>query len=100
LLAKRGVPYREVAVGDDKSREELKRVSGGQMVPVMAVGGAITKGFEPDMWHNALDAAGYPRSSVPQTAQAQKPAVPTPNVETPKPAEEANPQPRGPYSPR
>lgn len=97
LLAKRGVPFREVAVADDKSREELKRVSGAEMVPVMAVGRGITKGFEPEMWHNALDAAGYPRSSAPLTAQAPKPAA---SAESQKPADETPPQPRGPYSPR
>ena|SRR5262245_20328221 len=97
LLAQRAVPFREVAVADDKSREELKRLSGGDTVPVMTVGRSPTRGFAADTWHNALDAAGYPRSA-PQTAQAKKPAPPAPAA--PKPAEEQPAQPRGPYAPR
>jgi glutaredoxin len=110
LLTRRGVPFREVAVTDEKSVEELKRISGGDSIPVMTVGRSVTRGFEPDMWHNALDAGGYPRSSSSQTAQAQKRAVPPAStaatneapksVEAQKPAEEETPQRRGPYLPR
>jgi len=99
LLTQRGVPYREVAVADEKSRAELKGVSGGDMVPVMTVGRSATRGFEPDMWHSALDAAGYPRSSG-LTTPAQKPAAPTAKAEAPRQAaEEPSSEARGSYAP-
>lgn len=93
LLSKRGVPFREVAIADDKTRAELKRVSGSDSVPVMLVGRSATTGFESDTWHSALDAAGYPRYSAPLSPQAQKPAAaPVAKAEAPQP-------PRGPYAP-
>ncbi len=47
LLAKRGVPFREVQVGTDETRDELKKVSGAAEVPVMTVGRDVHRGFEP-----------------------------------------------------
>jgi len=97
LLQGRGVPFREVAVTDEKSREELKKVSGGEEVPVMTTGKIVTKGFSADTWHLALDAAGYPRSGPPLAPQAQKGA---PAAEA-QPADQAADQPKlGPYAPR
>ncbi len=97
LLQSRGVPFREVAITDEKTREDLKKVSGGEEVPVMTVGKSVTKGFGADTWHLALDAAGYPRSGPPLAAQAQKggPAAKA------QPADQAADQPKlGPYAPR
>ncbi len=100
LLQGRGVPYREVAVADEKSREELKKVSGGEEVPVMTVGRSVTKGFGADAWHLALDAAGYPRSGPPLAAQAQKPGAPAPDAKAPAADQSAEPKKLGPYAPR
>ena len=96
LLQSRGVPFREVAVADEKSREDLKKVSGGEEVPVMTAGKIVTKGFGADTWHAALDTAGYPRSGPPLAAQAQTPA-PAAAQAADQPAE---PQKLGPYAPR
>ena len=94
LLAQRGVPFREVAVADEKSRADLKRVSGGDEVPVLVVGKQVTKGYLADTWHTALDSAGYPRSGPPLAAKAQKPAPePTAKAEEPSPAPAAAPAP-------
>jgi glutaredoxin len=93
LLQVRGIPFREVAIADEKTRDELKKVSGGEEVPVLAVGKSVTRGFGADAWHLALDAAGYPRSGPPVAAQA--PAAKA------APAEAAPDQPKlGPYAPR
>jgi len=105
LLASRGVPFREVPVADEKSREELKSASGGDLVPVMTVGRSASKGFEADMWHSALDAGGYPRSAPPLTAQQQKAAAsaaePAAKADAPKQASAEPPeQPKGRYLPR
>ena len=103
LLAARGVPYREVAVGDSFDAEDLKKATGGDTVPVMMVGRSTTRGFESDMWHNALDAGGYPRGAPPLTAQAQKAAAaPAAKAEAPKaqPAPEEPEKPKGRYLPQ
>jgi glutaredoxin len=103
LLSQRGVPFREVAVGDEKTRAELKQVSGSDEVPVLAVGRQVTKGYLADTWHTALDSAGYPRSGPPLAAKAQKPAsAPPASVDAPQQAAAAEPapqQPAGRYAP-
>jgi glutaredoxin len=96
LLQSRGIPFREVAITDEKTRDELKKVSGGEEVPDMTVGKSVTKGFGADVWHLALDAAGYPRSGPPLAAQAQKGAA-----AAKAPADQPADQPKlGPYAPR
>jgi glutaredoxin len=103
LLSGRGVPFREVAVADDKGRDELKKVSGGNEVPVLAVGKQVSKGYSADMWHTALDSAGYPRNAPPLAAKAQKPEAPAAaaKAETPQQAAatQAPQQPAGRYAP-
>jgi len=88
LLSQRGVPFREVAITDEKTRAELKKVSGSDEVPVITVGKQVTKGFATETWHTALDSAGYPRSAPPLAAKAQKPeaAQPDAKAEAPKQA--------------
>jgi glutaredoxin len=98
LLQARGVPFREIAVADEASRDELKRVSGGQEVPVMVVGKSVTSGFGADSWNMALDAAGYPKSGPPVTAQAQKPPAPAAKAQPPEQADES--PKAGPYAPK
>jgi glutaredoxin len=61
-LEKRGVPYDEVVVGDDRSFEELKRLTGKSQVPVLRIGTQTEVGYEPEGWKAALDIAGYPES--------------------------------------
>jgi len=99
LLQSRGVPFREIAVADEASREELKKVSGGQEVPVMVAGKQVTTGYSADSWNTALDAAGYPKSGPPLAAQqAPKPGAPAAKAQPPEPADDAPKQ--GPYAPR
>ena len=104
LLAARGVPYREVAIGDGFTAADLKKATGGDTVPVMTVGRSATRGFETEMWHSALDAANYPRGAPPLSAAQQKAAMApaAPKADAPKaeaaPAEPA--KPLGPYAPK
>jgi len=70
-LEKRGIPFEEVVVGDEKSVEELKRVAGRTQVPVLRVGKQVEVGFEPDVWKSALDVAGYPASGPPLRARVR-----------------------------
>ena len=79
------------------SKEELKKATGSDGVPVMMVGRSATRGFESEMWHNALDAGGYPRSAPPLSAAAQKAAAaPAAKAEAP----EAEPAPVEPEKPK
>jgi glutaredoxin len=99
LLTSRGVPFREIAVVDEKSQEELKRASGDTQVPVMMVGKQVSRGYESEMWNAALDAAGYPKSAPPG-AQAHKPAAPAEAAKADKPQQAAAPaEPVGRYAP-
>jgi glutaredoxin len=86
LLAKRGVPFTEVSVTQPAQLDELKKVSGGDEVPIVLVGRAVLKGFEPGSLTAALDNAGYPKNAGKSTP-AQKPGAgantPTPGGNTP-----------------
>ena len=61
-LQKRGVPFDEIPVGNDRSIEDLKRLTGKTQVPVLRVGTQTQVGYEPVGWKAALDAAGYPET--------------------------------------
>lgn len=65
LLDKRGVPHDERDARDPVIQQEMARYTGGPVeVPLMLVGRSPVKGFEPAAWNNALDAAGYPKTSI------------------------------------
>lgn len=100
LLASRGVPFREVAVTDERTQEELKRASGDNQVPVLMVGKQANRGYESEMWNAALDAAGYPKAGSPaaqaRSAPPSAPEAAAPKAVAPKQAEAA---PLGRYAP-
>lgn len=87
-LNKRGVPFKEVQVWDQATNEELKKVSGGNGVPVLVVGASVQKGFEQGAFDALLDSAQYPKTGViAARKQAAPPPPPAPGgVEAPKPA--------------
>ena len=82
LLAKRGVPYREISVSDEASSDTLKKMTGDMRVPAILVGRTVQKGFEEGAFNNALDSAGYPQTSL---FVGKPPALPSPTPQ-PKPA--------------
>jgi glutaredoxin len=105
LLVARGVPYREIPVGGDSgmSNEEFKKATGATGVPALSVGKLTTPGYGAEAWHNALDAAGYPRNAPPLSAAQQKAAMAAAGKgDAPKaeaaPVEPA--KPLGPYAPK
>jgi len=71
-LAQRGIPYsaKNPQTSSDDA-QALKKLIGELYVPVLVVGGAVSKGYEKGTWDAALDAAGYPKSAL-----AKKAAVP------------------------
>ena len=92
LLNKRGVPFTEVQVADDASRQELKAASGADTVPTLVVGRSVHRGYSPESYEALLDSGRYPRpGSSPQRAQA---APPDPDEPKPEAA------PTGPYAPK
>ena len=65
FLSKRGVPVTEKNARDAAIAEELKALTGGKLeVPVLKIGSQVVRGYEEGSWNNALDAAGYPKSSM------------------------------------
>lgn len=86
LLAKRGIPHRVVEVGDAKSLERLKQVSGSNTVPVLTVGSVVQKGFDALLYHGALDAAAYPLSGPPVPPEVQRSPPTSEPKQSPVPA--------------
>jgi len=70
-LEKRGIPFDETVVGDEKSVEALKGIAGKAQVPVLRVGKQVMLGFDPGRWKSALDEAGYPASGPPTKARVE-----------------------------
>jgi len=66
LLVNRGIPFSKKKPGKNpKDAEAFKKITDGELaVPVLVIGKDILKGFERNSWNNALDLAGYPKSSV------------------------------------
>ena len=105
-LNRRGIPFKEVQVWNVETAEELKRVSGGDQVPVMLVGNSVQKGFESIAYDELLDSARYPKAGAVKPRAQGAPAAPEgyepPTDTAPLQAEPVKPpeKPRGPYAPR
>lgn len=83
LLNKRGIPFIEKVLSSKEDADEFKRLSGGEVVPTLAVGKTFLKGFQPEPWQAELDVAGYPKTApyraptaADKPAAAEKPAAP------------------------
>lgn len=61
LLGSRGIKFQEIAVEDPARIEEVKKVSGDTMLPVLVVGGLFLKGFDSLGYNQLLDLAGFRR---------------------------------------
>jgi glutaredoxin len=96
-LNKRGIPFTEVQVETDESRERVKALTGAVAVPVLVVGRSVLNGYEPLGIQNLLDSAGYPKEGdVP--ARSQRAPV-APAASEPAQSTEAESARRGPYDP-
>ncbi|HEX6827871.1 MAG TPA: glutaredoxin family protein [Burkholderiales bacterium] len=93
LLRKRGIPFTDKDPQQPAEQQELSKLLSGQLeVPVLKVGSSLNRGFSEEQWHNALDAAGYPRNA----GALSPPPKAAPKAET-KPAAAPAPARRGPY---
>ncbi len=64
-LGRRGVPFVEKTVGTEGDLEAFKKIGFSEMtVPALGVGAARLSGYEASAWDRALDAGGYPKSSL------------------------------------
>ncbi len=95
-LVNRGVPFKEISVVDQKSVEDLKKVSGKIQLPALVVGSEVQSGFLEGAYKSALDDAGYPSSALQVPLEAlrkmepvAKPAAAPPAESNPSPASEA-----------
>ncbi len=84
MLRERGVPFTERTVTSNEDLQEFRRITGGLRLPHVTVGTLSQNGFNPEIWHSMLDAAGYPKGSMlPRSYQwsAPQPLVPPAKVE-------------------
>ena len=82
LLQQRGVPFAERQVQTEDDLIALARLSGARTVPVLAVGGQLSRGWQEADWQSTLELAGYPRESrLPSDWKNPSPAPLTPRAE-------------------
>jgi Domain of unknown function (DUF4124) len=62
-LKKRGIPYTEKVVATQVEIDALVKLAGAAEVPVLVVGIDVQKGYDEQSWSEALDTAGYPKTS-------------------------------------
>jgi glutaredoxin len=87
VLVKRSVPFREVSVATQKDLDEVKKVSGGEGLPLVVVGSLFQSGYHEGLINNLLDTAGYPPagSRLPVDALRKvEPAAPPPPAPAPQ----------------
>lgn len=90
LLNKRGVPFTEKNPMQPENADELKKILGDLVVPVLVVGNTQPlRGFDESSWNNALNVAGYPSAPVPGAPAGRIPPRPQPSeAPAPTPAPE------------
>ncbi|HET7766202.1 MAG TPA: glutaredoxin family protein [Burkholderiales bacterium] len=88
-LARRGVPFREVSVASQKDIDEVKRVSGGERLPVLVVGSQFHVGFQEGLINSLLDTAGYPSAGPRVPIEALRKAEPAPSPAPPQGSQQA-----------
>lgn len=83
LLRARGVPYEELTVATREDVELMRARGFGDMLPVITVGRNALRQLNPDEWNRALDAAGYPRTSMLPRSWQNLPPRPAADVTRP-----------------
>jgi glutaredoxin len=86
FLSRRGVPYHERTATSNEERDAWIRIVGGAEAPTLQVGGQSLRGFQPNVWDETLDVAGYPRTSqLPANYQATTAPLIAPRAPVQKP---------------
>lgn len=71
LLAARKLTVQEVDVATPETVEELTKLAGAAVVPVLVIGTRVQRGFDTALYNGLLDAAGFPRAPAPTDAPKQ-----------------------------
>lgn len=82
LLTKRGIPFTEKILTTQVDIDEFTKQTGGDSVPVLAVGTIYLKGYSAESWHSALSTAGYLKDA-PYRVPTPPPAPLAPTEEIP-----------------
>lgn len=98
FLVSRGVPHSERTVTSQEDIEALQRLSGGNTLPFLTIGGQQMRGFSEVEWTQFLDAAGYPKTSQLPAGYRNPQAAPLVAAQRP-PAEAAPQQAEAPAAP-
>ena len=73
LLAARKVTFQEIDVSTPEAVDELMKLAGAAVVPVLAVGERVQRSFDAGFYHSLLDGAGFLRATpAPGGAPATK----------------------------
>ena len=63
LLSSRGITFQEISVESPLQIEELKKLSGDTIVPVLFAGRNMVQGFDAAQFNRALDQAGFKQAA-------------------------------------
>jgi glutaredoxin len=108
LLGNRGIPFTEKTVNSAEDAQAFQKLSTNTSLPLLIIGGQHVAGFLASEWTQYLNAAGYPEQSKlptgyrrapatslvtvkPSTAEATKPAAPSPAPAVVTPARQPGP---------
>lgn len=72
FLKRRGVPFSEIVATDPDTVQELKDLSGGDTVPVLAVGKEVERKANAEAYERALERAGYPPAAAQPPAENER----------------------------
>ncbi len=76
LLDQREIPFDEIAVADEATLAQLKRVAAEAKIPTLLVGSQAQVGYNAGLWNAALDAAGYPAAQSGRRGAASRRPLP------------------------
>jgi len=85
MLMARGIPFSEKTVSTSEDFEALKRMAGGNVLPLLTIGSQQLKGYGETEWAQFLDAAGYPKTSQLPASYLPSPASPLVAIEQVRP---------------
>ena len=93
FLTQRGIPFAEKTVSTAEDTAAFRVATGATSIPVALIGSGKHVGFEAGAWGAALDAAGYPPTSVLPPSYKNPPATSAAPQEKPAPTAQAQPKP-------
>jgi glutaredoxin len=76
MLRQRGIPHAERTVTTPQDAQAYAKLTGGNEMPMMQIGGQQVRGFSSAEWASYLDAAGYPKQSRLPSGYTYAPATP------------------------